>query len=108
MFKKARETDFPKSLSGCGKRRLKGLKDKDPSRLTKDDKLFLEYHDYIMKKRSIYYEKKLRMKIEEEGDAEKDETTSDTTEKKGEITSQTKEMGTISQTEEKPEEMEAV
>lgn len=64
MYENAKKAELPKWLSGSGKQRLKSIKDKQqkaPDKLTGEEKLFLEYVDYINTKRRAYFlEKKQR------------------------------------------------
>ncbi|XP_070495384.1 heterogeneous nuclear ribonucleoprotein A1-like [Chironomus tepperi] len=56
MYEEARNAECPKLLSGAANRRLKILKElKDADKLSDKEKLFMEYAEYVFKKRDEYY-----------------------------------------------------
>lgn len=64
LFEIARDAECPARLQGSNFKKLKALKGKDSESLSPDERKFIAYADYVIAKRSKYFEMK---KIQEEG-----------------------------------------
>jgi hypothetical protein len=68
----ARNAECPNRLPGSSNRKLKVVRAKDPKSLNAEELKLLAYGEYVITKRSKYYEKK---RLDEEGDEKKTDGT---------------------------------
>jgi hydroxymethylpyrimidine/phosphomethylpyrimidine kinase len=70
LYEEAKKAELPKLLSGAANKRLKiarERKEKTPDKLTEEDKLLLEFSDYLYQKRQTYFAAKKRLEAEKAG-----------------------------------------
>ncbi|KAG5681775.1 hypothetical protein PVAND_011183 [Polypedilum vanderplanki] len=91
LYENAKKAELPKMLSGAANKRYKIVKqkqEKEPEKLTEEDKLFIEFVDYVFNKRKAYH---LQKKQREEAEKADDENKTENENKDVEMTSSTQE-----------------